>query len=663
MIHNTRLAGSDVGTARDLQVVQELYQEDWWLARLAAKDLSAIWERQSSHNYEITAFEAYTDMYVMTGEQQYLDAMEGAWGMIRDHWVHVGGSIAINEGGSYPPASYYLGQKPTGELCGSSFWIRFNQRFHRLRPEQEVYVAEIERSLFNVILASQAPPEANPPGIRYFAQLEGTKANPTNIVTCCESQGTRTFGALPEFIYSTSTATSAVYVNLFVSSTYVGDGFQLVQTTGFPSNGTFSLAMLADAARQEEGGPLPTARNAIIVMLRIPSWCQASQVAVVVKDVNNGGSTIKMLNGYPGTFLELELAHAQVVTMHLPMALRTSLYNGTQPTPVSGCTDPADAVRAVVEWGPILLAATHSSDPKCRGSPAYAASAHPTSNVAVTIRGVDPRNVSASTWLHPAGFDGVDPLFTVDGTNGCTVFKPYYSLNQEAMSVYPVFLPAAGKTENTTCGIAKENYPAETSNVCVLCPAGKSISAIANAQFGVLNGTCATGIVPGGCTANASNVKTIVEGLCLGSRQCSVPASFHVFGNVCTGVHKSLTVSVECNVGQCDEVAENWPLETTAITVGCPGGQVISSVVDAQFGLLTGSCAASGAGFKPSGCTSNATLVKSVVASLCVGNQTCTVPAQVRRFGADACPGKVKTLAVRVGCTASTASTASTALL
>ena len=156
MIHNTRLAASAVGTARDVQVVQELYQEDWWLARLAAKDLSAVWQRQSSHNYEITAFEAYTDMYVLTGEHRYLDAMQGAWGMFRDYWIHVGGSIAINEGGSYPPGSYYLGLKPTGELCGSSFWIRFNQRFHRLWPGTEIYSAEIERSLWNVILAGKS---------------------------------------------------------------------------------------------------------------------------------------------------------------------------------------------------------------------------------------------------------------------------------------------------------------------------------------------------------------------------------------------------------------------------------------------------------------------------------------------------------------------------
>ena len=489
-------------------------------------------------------------------------------------------------------------------------------------------------------------------------------------MTCCESQGTRTFGALPEFIYSTSNGTGvaitdAVYVNLFVPSVYKGDGFTLVQKTGFPSNGTVSVAMAAGAgagagsyggisSRSHGSSSSATAApkvGTVTVMLRIPSWCQAAQVSVVVKD-GSTGSTVNVFAGYPGTYLKVELADAHVLEMNVPMALRTSVYNGTQPMPVSGCTNPADAVRAAVEWGPILLAATHSPDPKC--SSTTTTSSQPASNAAVTIVGVDPRNTTASAWLVPAGFDGVDPLFTVAGTKGCTVFRPYYSMDQGGLSVYPVFLPSAAENATSTCGIVKENYPAETSRVCVSCPAGKTISAIANAQFGLLNGNCTAGIVPGACTANASNVKAIVEGLCLGARQCSVPVDVKVFGNVCTGMYKSLAVSVDCGVGQCDMVSENWPLETNAVTVGCPPGHAINSVVDAEFGLLAGSCAATSTGFKPAagGCIANRTRVKAVVASMCVGNQTCTVPANLHLFGKiDPCPGKVKELAVRVECT------------
>ena len=67
IIHNTRLASSSVGTARDVQVVAELYQETWWLQQLRNRTLEAVWQRHYfPHNYEITAFEAYLDMYVPT---------------------------------------------------------------------------------------------------------------------------------------------------------------------------------------------------------------------------------------------------------------------------------------------------------------------------------------------------------------------------------------------------------------------------------------------------------------------------------------------------------------------------------------------------------------------------------------------------------------------
>ena len=57
MIHNTRIASSEVGTARDIEVVQDLYEEAWWLEGLTTRNTSMIWQREAAHNYEITAFE------------------------------------------------------------------------------------------------------------------------------------------------------------------------------------------------------------------------------------------------------------------------------------------------------------------------------------------------------------------------------------------------------------------------------------------------------------------------------------------------------------------------------------------------------------------------------------------------------------------------------
>ena len=214
-------------------------------------------------------------MHVLTGSKKfpYLDAVMGAWEMFRSHWIHLGGSIAINEGKVYPPSSYYLdydnrahnrrrrmhslrlsplhedgahvgheakcagpqldgvhghhahdhsamvdednGSHPTGELCGSVFWTKLNQRLHRLFPENETFVFEMERSILNVGVANQGPAGV---GIRYFAQLHRQKQIPTNHATCCEGQGTRLFGSLPEYLYSYND--DGVVVDMYSASTF-----------------------------------------------------------------------------------------------------------------------------------------------------------------------------------------------------------------------------------------------------------------------------------------------------------------------------------------------------------------------------------------------------------------------------------------------------------
>ena len=60
------------------------------------------------------------------------------------------------------------------------FWTKFNQRFHRLFPDNETFVLEMERSIFNVGLAALGWPGSggqgpNGTGIRYFANLHKQK--------------------------------------------------------------------------------------------------------------------------------------------------------------------------------------------------------------------------------------------------------------------------------------------------------------------------------------------------------------------------------------------------------------------------------------------------------------------------------------------------------
>jgi hypothetical protein len=582
--------------------------------------------------------QAYLDMYVLTGDRLYMDAMEGAWNMFRDQWIHVGGSIAMNEGRPYPPASYFLDDSPTGELCGSSFWIRFNQRFQRLRPTQEIYTLEIERSLYNVVLANQGTNN----GIRYFAQLVGKKAHPTAVATCCESQATRTYGALPEFIYSTSEdGESEIFINLFVPSSFKTSGGTVVtQTTNFPTGGTVTLKV----------------SDQTTVMLRIPAWITAPTVTVNV----DGKSVV----GKAGTYLELRCKPGgSVIKASFPMGLRVSAYNGTTSSPPvanDGCRGPGSSsnnnnrTRAAVEWGPVLLAAVASDYAKVNVANCSVGAADITDlsiQGSFTIQGIDIRSSKPTSWLTASAVPVAPHTFSFDVRgNPCVSFVPYFSVQTEEMSVYPAFQPhKPGPTKPQLCSVVTENWPAETQSVCLSCPSGKAIDNITTAEFGVIRGSCATGLqLNHSCLADSTVVEKYVQSVCIGATSCTVAADQRHFGtDPCVGVYKQLAVEVSCGTKQCDVRSENFPQETNAVTVGCEDGK-ISSVIDAEFGEISGSCPH----FEPlRGCHSDPMAVRKVVEARCLGKRSCTVPANVAYFGKDPCVGVVKQLAIRVNCT------------
>jgi DUF1680 family protein len=339
MIANTRMYFTPVGKPEDIQVVQRYFQENYWLEDLAKRTEEAIWQYpyDRPHCYEITFFEAYLDLYRATGDQRYLDAMLGGWDLYHDKWEHVGGSMSVEEFVKDPPISYWLDHKH-GELCGSVFWTFFNQRFHLLHPDQEKYVAEIEKSIYNVAIANQDGTH----GIRYFAALLGQKEESTRKNTCCEGQGTRLLGSLPEHIYSI--ASDGIYVNLFepsiLSWNQAGRSLRLKMTTQFPSQPDVQLGISAD---QPVGAK---------VRVRVPSWASNDMPLMV-----NGKL---VATGSPGSYVTLDRtwSDGDTISFTLPIKLRLTRYTGSDQI--------AGRDRYALEYGPILLAAVGSIDVSLR---------------------------------------------------------------------------------------------------------------------------------------------------------------------------------------------------------------------------------------------------------------------------------------------------------
>lgn len=393
IIPSTRMYFTPVGKPEDILTVQRYFQENYWMEQMAKREEKAIWlyPYDRPHNYLLTAIEPYLDLYRATGEKKYLDAASGGWDLYHENWEHIGGSISICEGTDlHPPKSYYLHMN-TGELCGSVFWAFLNQRFHMLNPENEKYVAEIEKTIYNNLIANQV----GSTGIRYHSVLVERKdwsdRQPFAMSTCCEGQGTRMMGALPEFIYSL--ADNGVYVDLFVPSSVdlktPSGKMTLKMETEFPYDPKVKLTIHTESPAES------------VIRIRIPSWA-SREMSVLV----NGK---KRAAGKPGSYVTLSQKwnNGDMISFVLPMDFKLTKYTGEEQFP--------DRDRFALEYGPLLMAYVNIKGEK--------------DNLALTA---DAKKLIKS--LKPV--EGKPLHYRIDGIANFE-YMPYFEVQDEPFTCFP----------------------------------------------------------------------------------------------------------------------------------------------------------------------------------------------------------------------------------
>jgi uncharacterized protein len=392
VIANTTVALSEVGLPEDLQAVVDWYEEDWWLGQFLRKDPGAIYKRPTPHGTELEAITAYLDMYRATGKAYYLNAVKAAYAMFRDSWQHAGGGIVAIENTEIEPGCYWLDPiHKYNELCCSAHWLYLNQRLHQLYPDVEAYAAEIEKTLYNIVIANQVGQKY----IRYHAYIDIQKDNDFSTpVSCCAGLGTRILGSLPEFLYSMDP--TGISVDLYCDSRFTWcrgqDPCQLTTSTTQPAGEEVSITW--DAAPK---GPLA-------LRLRMPGWA-TGEVDILV----NG---ITAARGLPGSYcvLDREWQAGDVVHFAIPIHLRASRYHGLDAV--------KDCERYAFEWGPLLLGVVGKLDARGRYILINQNPEHP------------------ETWAD--AIVGKPGHFTVRGKPDCSLV-PYYEIGDEVFSCYPVF--------------------------------------------------------------------------------------------------------------------------------------------------------------------------------------------------------------------------------
>ena len=402
MISGTRMYMTDYGTKKDIEIIKDYYEEDWWINQLIAGDDKAIYCRPEHHCYEITALEAYLDMYKITGDARYLKAVLGAHKMLREKWQIPGGAFTLCEHSPFPPKSYFIENfYKSIELCGAVFWIKLNQRLHLLFPEKEEYVNEIEKSIYNVCIPNQVGEE----GIRYHALVNHQKEGP-NPGSCCEGQGTRLYSSLPEYLYSLSP--DGIYVDIYAPSQikwqFEGKEIELENITNFPQDGDVQLIVNCDKQQSFD------------IALRIPTWASNS-----VEIKINGK---KEYTGVPGTYCHIKRnwQDNDIITLSLPMDYNITKYEGFDQYPGFN--------RYSVEYGPILLAARAEKEKGYNFRDKIRIIKEPNDiNDWLIQRNDNPLHfeikVDDGTFWRMKHWEGID-------------FIPYYEIQDELFNVFPI---------------------------------------------------------------------------------------------------------------------------------------------------------------------------------------------------------------------------------
>lgn len=320
-----------VGERTDIDTAMQAYEEPWRLAQFMRREPDCVHIRRQpglephAHGSELEGLEGYLDFYRATGVNYYRTAVLGAWELYRRDWQHAGGGIVMCENmpDNSPGCRWLDPKNHYNELCCSSFWLSLNLRLHRLYPDEEAYMNEVEKSLFNVAFANQEGGE----GIRYFAFLEQKKQRP-GLVHCCCGVGTRIFGSLPEYIYSVSY--DALAVNLYTPSSIEWQGVTLTSKANIPYSEQAELTLSMAAPKRFQ------------LRLRMPAWMAADADILV----NGEQAAI----GHAGSYVALERdwQDGDTVRFSLAMSFRLTKYSGAEELPPFS--------RYAIEYGPILYA-------------------------------------------------------------------------------------------------------------------------------------------------------------------------------------------------------------------------------------------------------------------------------------------------------------------
>jgi DUF1680 family protein len=312
IMHALGILHRETGNDRYLRLMMEI-EKDWEKAPAGdylrtGVDKVPFYRTPKPRWESLHCMQGLGELYRITGEEKYRDALLHFWQSIRHSDIHNAGSFSTGEGAIGNPF------KPGAiETCCTVAWIAYSVDALRLSADSTIADA-IELATLNTVLGYEhpsgrwctydTPMDGKRPASAHTIVFQSREGTPE--LNCCSVNGARGLSIIAD--WGVLESTDGLYVNYYgpghIHAATKGRGtWAFDQETAYPADGAIKISVT------------PGNGEETTLFVRIPEWSKETKVAV------NGEA---VSNFVAGEYLALERAwkKGDIIELNLDMSLR-----------------------------------------------------------------------------------------------------------------------------------------------------------------------------------------------------------------------------------------------------------------------------------------------------------------------------------------------------
>jgi DUF1680 family protein len=310
---------------------------DEWKNGMYWQDDEPVVDQDAAEGHAVRAMYLYSgmaDVAALTGDKQYIDAIDRIWNNMVGKKIYVQGGIGAVPNGERFGADYELPNATAyNETCAAIGDVFWNQRMFLLHGDSK-YIDVLEKVLYNGLISG-----VGLDGKSFFytnaMQITDGFTHPAMEPTrsgwfecsCCPTNMVRFLPSLPGYIYAQKG--NSIYVNLFIAGTanisLNNKNVKLTQVNNYPWSGALALAVE------------PQTPSRFNILVRIPGWSRAKAIPSDLYSFENKSASniVIKLNGHPVkhtmqngyAVINNQWKKGDKITLNLPMDVKEVIAN------------------------------------------------------------------------------------------------------------------------------------------------------------------------------------------------------------------------------------------------------------------------------------------------------------------------------------------------